>query len=95
MNNTKIANGEIINKMFFALRGNWTDEPCYYVTVIDGERSNALAGPFRTHQEALNMVSETTRLACEYDAKGHWYAYGTAKLVNGHRDGLLNSKLGI
>ena len=77
-------------------RGNWTDNPCYYVSVIDGNKSNVLAGPFKTHGEAKTMVDKARNAAQEYgDPKAWFYAYGTCKTPNGYRDGILNLQLGI
>lgn len=77
-----------------SLRNNWTDAPCYYVSVIDGERKAVLAGPYRTHESALADVDIVNRLAQTVGDPGAWfYAYGTCKLANGYREGLLNARL--
>jgi len=77
-------------------RGNWTDNPCYYVSVRDGQKFAYLAGPFRKHQEALDMVDAATKAAQNYgDPKAWFYAYGTCKAPNGHREGLLNKALNL
>ena len=76
--------------------GNWRDNPCYYVSVIDGDRFNLLAGAFRTHEQALEMVDAARNAALEYgDPKAWFYAYGTCKMENGYNSGILNKKLGI
>lgn len=49
----------------------------FYVTVVDGPRSGLMAGPFETHQEALDRVDAANRVAQEADARAFWYAYGT------------------
>lgn len=74
-------------------RGNWTDGPCFYVTVISGPRWAALAGPFRTHEEALAKVDACRELAQKADAFAWFYAYGTAKLSDGHAVGRFNQEL--
>lgn len=79
-------------------RGDWTDEPCYYVTIVDDARWLPLAGPFRTHAEALARVDEARKLAeaqYPHDPHAPWYAYGTAKTPTGYREGKFNGALGI
>lgn len=74
-------------------RGNWTDVPCFYVTVVDAGRVGYLAGPFRTHEAALAIVDKVRDMAVAADGYAHFYAYGTAKRPNGYLEGLFNSKL--
>lgn len=76
-------------------RGNWTDEPCYYVSIIDGPKFNVVAGPFRTHEKALEMVEPARKVGNEVDMKSHFYGWGTVKMKNGHKEGVLNEHLGI
>ena len=77
-------------------RGNWTDGECFYVTAIDNlDRVAQVAGPFRTHQEALDMEPRANSLGCELDPKAIWYRWGTSKWPNGHTDGVLNKQLEI
>ena len=76
-------------------RGNWTDRACYYVSTIDGKRINVVGGPFRTHQEALDMVEVARELGCGVDWKSWFYGWGTVKMNSGHSDGILNTHLGI
>jgi len=76
-------------------RGNWTDQESFYVSVIDGPRFNLLAGPFRTHQEALGMVEKTRTEGEKHDPRAHFYGFGTVKMKDGHREGFLNQYLGI
>ena len=54
----------------------------YYVTCIDPDtyRCAKLAGPFDTHQEALDRVDDARRAACEKYPAAHWYLFGTAKI---------------
>ena len=85
-----------MNKKKSNLRGNWTDKECFYVSVIDGNRYNLLAGPFKDHQSALDKVDEVKEVALNYgDPKAYFYAYGTCKVPNGYREGILNSKIGL
>ena len=76
-------------------RGTWTDGPCYYVSVVDGERVCIAAGPFQTHEEALARVDEVKVLADKADPKAHWYAFGTCKAPNGWREGKFNPEMGL
>lgn len=77
-------------------RGNWTDNPCYYVDAVDGNRLALLAGPFQTLPEAQTLVDKCNKLAQDYgDPRAWFYAYGTCKMPNGHREGLFNSQLGL
>lgn len=76
-------------------RGNWTDNPCFYVSIKDAGKFNVVAGPFKTHQEALDKVDIAIKVGQETDPKSWFYSWGTVKIQNGHRDGCLNNKLGI
>lgn len=71
--------------------GNWTDEPCYYVDVIDGKRVAYLLGPFKKHEDALNWVDPVRNYTNEQWLESHFYAFGTCKRPNGYVDGKLNS----
>ena len=74
----------------------WTDDPCFYVSVVDGKRFNLLAGPFKTHEEAKAIFEKTREEALKVGGEWAWfYSYGTVKMINGYREGLLNGKLGI
>ena len=73
--------------------GNWTDEPCYYVDAVDGDQCALLAGPFRTHDAALECVDAAKRLAQVRDVKSVFYAFGTCKTPDGHYTGILNDEL--
>lgn len=64
--------------------GNWTDDSCFYVTVVDGPRVGYLAGPFATHDEALTRVDDARKLAAKRDPWSCFYGFGTAKRANGH-----------
>jgi hypothetical protein len=54
----------------------------FYVTVRDPERPKGghgwLAGPYKSHDEALADLPGIRRQAAERDPSGHWYEYGTA-----------------
>ena len=77
------------------LRGNWTDNPCFYVSVVDEPKFAVVAGPFRTHPEALNMVEPAIEVGRKVDPKSHFYTWGTVKMKDGHQEGILNEQLGI
>jgi hypothetical protein len=50
----------------------------YYVSVRnDRGEARLLAGPYAEHHQALAALPRAKDLACEYDARGHWYSYGT------------------
>ena len=56
----------------------------YYVTVRnDAGAHRYLLGPYDSHLEALENVDRGNRLACEADARAHWYSFGTARLMDG------------
>ena len=76
-------------------RGNWTDTECFYVSIINGDHFNTVAGPFKTHQEALNMVEPARKEGYKLDPRSHFYGWGTVKMANGYRDGILNKALNI
>jgi len=69
----------------------------YFVSVQDGKRRALLTGPYPTHQAALDAVSAVREKACEVDPRGHFYAYGTARLHDGEpeRHGMLNRFFGL
>lgn len=53
----------------------------YYVSVIDGPRCALLVGPFiNNHAGALAIVDAVRLKACDLDARGVFYAYGTCRL---------------
>ena len=66
----------------------------YYVSVVDGPRYALLAGPYETHQEALDKVDEARKAAYTMDVKAVFYAYGTCKTPPGYdKPGVLNHLL--
>ena len=83
--------GEIIE----TTRGNWTDHECFYVSIVDGRRFNVVAGPFQTHQEALDTVDKAIEAGYKVDPKSWFYSWGTVKMKNGYQEGILNKQLGI
>ncbi len=76
-------------------RGNWTDDPCFYVSVVDGPKFALLAGPFQTHQEALDMVDKARTEGEKHDPWACFYSFGTVKMKNGYTEGSLNKYLGM
>jgi hypothetical protein len=74
---------------------DWQEHPCYYVSVVNGKRWNVLAGPFLSHRQALDMVEATRKEAEKIDPYAHFYSFGTVKMANGHRNGLLSERLRI
>jgi len=76
-------------------RGNWTDNPCYYVSIVEGSKFGIVAGPFSTHREALDMVEPARKIGNENDRRGYLYTWGTTERENGYVEGSLNGYLGI
>lgn len=85
-------------------RGNWTDNPCYYVDVVQqaddisrkGGRAIMLAGPFKERQHAEDVkerVFTVVKKLYANDPQLPWYAWGTCKLADGHVDGAFNKQL--
>ena len=66
----------------------------YYVSCIDGPRHAFLLGPYDNHQDALDMVDEGRRIAQELDPAAHWYSYGTARVADYRKAGILNEHIG-
>lgn len=58
------------------------DPEVYYVSVRnpDTGQFSLLAGPYETHQEALDKVRLAKELALQRDPFAQFYAYGTASL---------------
>jgi hypothetical protein len=61
----------------------------FYVSVIDGprigdrievKRMGLLAGPYETHDDALDKVDVVRRIAEQVNVWAHFYAFGTVKL---------------
>ena len=73
--------------------GNWADEECYYVTVMDAGRVGKLLGPYRTHEAALADVDIANKLANEADPFACFYGYGTSRWRNGYPTGIFNDKV--
>lgn len=54
--------------------------PGFYVSAIDGSRKALVAGPFESHEEALDAVDATRSEWCELDGRAWFYAWGTARV---------------
>jgi hypothetical protein len=67
----------------------------YYASAADGSRLALLAGPFRWHVEALAWVDRARALGVELDRKAWFYGFGTVRMPDGRRLGILNDRLGI
>lgn len=66
----------------------------YYVSVQDSGREMLLAGPFKTHAEAMAAVKRTTEVAHQRDPRSHFYAFGTVAMRHSYtKPGILNSHL--
>lgn len=71
----------------------------YYCTVIDGSNYALLAGPYESHQEAIDNLPTVKRVALKTDARAAFYAFGTARLeldeTRIRPAGVLNEKAGL
>ena len=68
----------------------------FYVTVRNDSRHGWLAGPFETHQEALDTVPAAKVLAMKADPMAHFYGFGSASLpreLEKLPKGVFNEKL--
>lgn len=86
------------------MRNNWTDQPCYYVSIIDADRQCLAVGPFRSEHVCRQfayrspddggifpMFQTVLRAAERIDPRAHFYSYGMVQMPNGYRSGVLNS----
>lgn len=77
-------------------RSRWRERPCFYVTAIYNDQYATLAGPFPTHQQALDNVRKATEVLFHCgDHRAPWYAYGTAKFRDGKEMGQFNMAVGV
>jgi len=71
----------------------------YYVTMLRGARVAFLAGPFDTHEAALEMVDAARDAAYEVDPFSWFDDFGTSSLKDNWAGpapaGVLNRRLGI
>lgn len=77
-------------------RGNWTDNPCWYVSVQDAGRTALVLGPFTTEAECREYAyndaesggthkhNAVLKAAEEMDPKSWFYAWGMVKVANGY-----------
>ena len=67
----------------------------YYVSAIDGPKVYLLAGPYETHQEALDLVDQCNELSQSLDDRAFWFAYGTCRVKDTEyvKPGILNDML--
>lgn len=72
---------------------DWIDHECYYIDCIDAGRVALVAGPYRTLDEAEADRSAVQELAYKVDDRSWFYLWGTCKVINGHRSGVLNDKI--
>lgn len=50
----------------------------FYVSAINGQKRHLVAGPFDTHQDALDRVDAVRTYAQDNDARACFMAWGTA-----------------
>lgn len=65
----------------------------YYVSVVrESGDYRLLAGPYDSHQAALDNVEKARAIAEKVDRRAVWYAYGTCRITDGSYSGpgLLN-----
>jgi len=68
----------------------------YYVSVKDGQRVGLLAGPFKTHAEALAMADRAKAKANEVNPWSAFMAFGTLRMKDDYdKPGVLNALLGL
>jgi hypothetical protein len=69
----------------------WTDDPCYYVVAVKGNRSACLAGPYATRGEAEAVFPRARRWAIREsgDKEAAGYHYHVAQHYNGHDRSVL------
>jgi hypothetical protein len=50
----------------------------FYVSAIDGTKKFLIAGPYPTHDDALQAVPKVRRAACDQDCRADFMSWGTA-----------------
>ena len=67
----------------------------YYVTMIrDNVGVARLAGPYATHDEALNLVDKVRNIAYDVDRRSVWDSFGTCGITSvEHKPGVLNNRI--
>jgi len=91
--NTRYGNGELRNQLPEHV---CTPETCpengnYYVTAIDGGQVYWMAGPYKTHPEALALVDKALNIADKHDGRAWFMSWGTSRRKDGYdQPGSLN-----
>lgn len=83
---------------------NWTDGPCFYVSVQDAGRTALVLGPFQQEADCRawayrdpadggdpDKCDRLRKEADKRDPRSWFYAWGMVKMANGHREGVLNN----
>lgn len=52
----------------------------FYVSAINGPKTYLVAGPYDTHQAALDRVEAVRNHADQHDARAHFMFWGTCSL---------------
>jgi hypothetical protein len=52
----------------------------YYISAVLDDRFALVSGPYRTHQEALNLVGRAEAIASESDPRAVWASFGTVRM---------------
>ena len=66
----------------------------YYVSCVDGGRFSLLYGPCDRHADALALVETVQRAAEKIDSWACFYSFGTCRLENYSKPGVLNETIG-
>ena len=61
-----------------------TDKKHYYVSAVDGAKRHLVAGPYKSHADALGRVAHVRRHA-DSDPRAHFMAWGTAGSDTAHK----------
>jgi hypothetical protein len=61
----------------------------YYVSAVDAGRTWLMAGPYKSHVEALATVDKALKIADEKDGRAWFMAWGTVRVAS-NKLGVLN-----
>jgi hypothetical protein len=68
----------------------------YCVSVQHGSHRGLVAGPYHSHQAALDDVERVSRAVVEVDPRAHFYGWGTARAEAAVlREGNRNTLVGV
>lgn len=90
VNNRWHTRGEPGDWQHVCYQGTCPEPSFYYVSAIDGPSYWLLAGPYRTHLEALALVDRVKEIAHENHARSVFYSFGTCRTPESHGRGSAN-----